>query len=236
MGRKPESPAGHAPIKQASPSYQQPPIKPKQQPSNSLAPVSGGAHANEQRKAETTNGNNYYDSGVTASTTPYPSLSYSDQSSGGASTHPNGNGTSESVDGAQYLYAAASAVTAATAPNASAAGEQAGSEQNPLIAFASQATQHVAGQAADSWPAQTQLMAHNTAPANTWQDWTAAIADSQDRYSANALLTLGSGRPGDVGAGAVVDHVHQGDSMGAPHAGQWPLLLFHDGSGAASGA
>jgi hypothetical protein len=120
--------------------------------------------------------------------------------------------------------------------------EQAAAAQNPLIAFASQATQHVAGQAAENWPgAQTQLMSHNTHPANTWQDWTNAIQDThaipdtQERYSANALLTLNAGRPGDVAAGGVVDHVSQADAMGTTHAGQWPLLLFHDGSGAVSG-
>jgi hypothetical protein len=117
--------------------------------------------------------------------------------------------------------------------------EQTASAENPLIAFASQATQHVADQAADTWSAQSQLMAHNAAAStNTWHDWTNAIQDSQDRYGANTLLTLGSGRPGDVGAGGVVDHAHQGDAMGNSHAAQqWPLLLFsaHDGSGGASG-
>jgi hypothetical protein len=108
--------------------------------------------------------------------------------------------------------------------------------QNPLVAFASQATQHVAGQAADGWPSQPQMMSHGAAPANTWHDWTSAIQDTQDRYSANALLTLNSGRPGDVGAGGVVGHVNQGDGMGNTHSGQWPLLLFHDGSGGVSGA
>jgi HPt (histidine-containing phosphotransfer) domain-containing protein len=148
----------------------------------------------------------------------------------------NGNGTGESADDAHYLYAAASAATAATASNTSAAMEQAAAAQNPLIAFASQATQHVAGQAADNWPSQPQLMPHNAPPANTWQDWTNAIQDTQDRYSANALLTLNAGRPGDVGPGGVADHVNQDDGMGNTHTGQWPLLLFHDGSGGVSGA
>ncbi|KAL2022114.1 hypothetical protein VTK56DRAFT_6158 [Thermocarpiscus australiensis] len=239
MGRKSRSSPSPASMNQLPPPYQQAPIKASRSPSNPLAP-SPGVTASEQRSAGTTNGDSYYDAGVTAPSTSYPSLSYSDQSTSG--THQNGNGTSaanalDSVGGPQYLYAAASAVAAATAPNAT--GEQDASAQNPLIAFASQATQHVAGQSADSWSSPTQLMSHNTSPTNTWHDWTAAIADIQDRYSANALLTLGAARPGDVVAGAVVDHhVNQshGDAVGTSHAGQWPLLLFNDGTGAVSGA
>jgi hypothetical protein len=234
MGRKPGSPAGQVPIKQQSPSYQQA-VKPKQQTNNALVPGGGGATTtSEQRNGGTTNGN-YYDPSVTAPATPYPSLSYGDQTAGGVAVSQSSNGAVGSTDGAQYLYAAASAAAAATASNATAAMEQAAAAQNPLIAFASQATQHVAGQATDNWPAQPPLMAHNAPPTNTWQDWTNAIQDTQDRYSANALLTLNSGRPGDVSGGGVVDHVNQGDAMGNAHTGQWPLLLFHDGSGGVSG-
>ncbi|KAK4149845.1 hypothetical protein C8A00DRAFT_37548 [Chaetomidium leptoderma] len=235
MGRQPGPSAGQGAPKQESPSYQQP-MKSKQQIDNALVPGSAGAAVLEQRNTGTTNGNSYYDPGVTAPTASYPPLGYSDQPGGGTNVNQNGNGTGDSADGAQYLYAAASAATAATASHTTAAMEQAAAAQNPLIAFASQATQHVAGQAADNWPSQTQLMAHNTAPANTWQDWTSAIQDTQDRYSANALLTLNSGRPGDVGVGGVVDHVGQGDAMGNTHSGQWPLLLFHEGPGGVSGA
>ena len=234
MGRKPGLPNNQSlPMQDSSSSYQQPALKPAQQQDNSLMPGSAGTAAREQRNAGTTNGNSYYDHGVTAPTASYPSLGYGDPASGGSSANQNGNGTSDTADGAHYLYAAASAATAAAASNNPAAA------QNPLIAFASQATQHVAGQAADNWPAQPQMMTHNTAPANTWHDWTSAIQDTQDtqdRYSANALLTLNSGRPGDVGPGGVVDQVNHGDGMSNTHTGQWPLLLFHDGSGGVSGA
>ncbi|KAL2261944.1 hypothetical protein VTK26DRAFT_2952 [Humicola hyalothermophila] len=236
MGRKLDSPSGQAPVKQEPPSqYQQVSNQPKQQPNNAVTPTNASANSNEQRNAGTTNGTEYYDSGVPASTASYPALNYTDQASADSTQH-NGNVASGSGDGTQYLYAAAPAVTTATTPNVTTAADAA---QNPLIAFASQATQHVAGQAAaENWSSQTHLMAaHNAAAStNTWHDWTAAIADSQDRYSANALLTLGSGRPGEVGTAGVVDHVHQGDAMGTSHTGQWPLLLFHDGSGAGSGA
>jgi hypothetical protein len=210
-------------------------MKPTSQLDNPLVPSNAASTAQDQRGAGTTNGNSYYDPSVAAPTAAYPSLGYA-ETGGAAGVQQNGNGNADSADGAHYLYATASAATAATASNATAAMEQAAT-QNPLIAFASQATQHVTGQAADNWPAQTQLMAHAaSAPANPWHDWTNAMQDPQDRYSANALLTLNSARQGEVGAGGVVDHVSQGDAMGTTHAGQWPLLLFHDGPGGVSGA
>lgn len=236
MVRKPTTPAGQVPTKpEPPPSYQQAPFKPKQQEqNNSVAPVGGPVNARERSDPGTANGNSssYYDHGVSASmpATSYP-LGYGDHTTGGASTQQNGTGTSEPVDNAHYLYAAASAVTAATATNAGATGEQTAPAENPLIAFASQATQHVAEQAAESWTAQNQLAAQQSVAANTWHDWTAAIADSQDRYSANALLNLGTGRAGDAAAAAVANHAHQGDAMGNSHADQWPLLLFHNGTG-----
>ncbi|KAJ4286626.1 hypothetical protein N0V88_007915 [Collariella sp. IMI 366227] len=237
MGRRPGSPPPVQPSLKPEPAPYQQPLKPNQHPENSYAHLSATAAVNDQqRNAGVTNGSNYYDSGVAAQATPYPSLGYGDQSGSGG--QQNGNQPVDSTGSAQYLYATASAAAAAAAPNAAPTGEQPDPAQNPLIAFASQATQHVAGQAAaDNWPAQPQLMAHNPASAaNTWQDWTAAIVDNQDRYSANALLTLGSGRPGEVvGAGGVVDHINQEDGTGTTHAGQWPLLLFHDGPGGVSG-
>lgn len=233
MGRKPGSPAAQTPIKQQSPSYQQ--GAKSKQTHNALVPGGAATTNSEQcNNSGTTNGN-YYDSSVATPATTYPPLSYGDQAAGGVAVSQSSNGAVGSTDGAQYLYAAASAAAAATASSATAAMEQAAAAQNPLIAFASQATQHVAGQAADNWPTQAPMMTHNAAPTNTWQDWTNAIQDTQDRYSANALLTLNSGRPGEVGAGGVVDHVNQGDAMASGHTGQWPLLLFHDGSGGVSG-
>ncbi|KAL2129434.1 hypothetical protein VTI74DRAFT_7808 [Chaetomium olivicolor] len=236
MGRRPGSPSAQPSLKQESSSYPQPSLKPNQHPENSYAHVAAATAASEsQRNAGTTNGGSYYDSAVTAPATSYPSLNYGEQS--GAGAQQNGNPTGDSTGGTPYVYATASAAAAAAAPNPAPTVEQPDASHNPLIAFASQATQHVAGQAAtDSWPAQSQLIAHNPASAaNTWQDWTAAIVDNQDRYSANALLTLGSGRPGEVSTGGVVEHVSQGDGTGTAHAGQWPLLLFHDGSGGVSG-
>lgn len=63
---------------------------------------------------------------------------------------------------------------------------------------------------------------------NTWNEWTNAMVDpsTQDRYSANALLTLGAGQRGlgDHGGGEMGvggPGVPQGQS------GQWPTMIFH---------
>ncbi|KAK4202887.1 putative transcriptional activator protein [Triangularia verruculosa] len=219
----------------------------EQQDSNQGLPTG----SQTEQPAASINGGGYYDSGaVPSSTMPYPALTYADQAVSGGTVHQNGGAaTFDSADGASYLYAAASAATAASAsPNGSTPVEPA----NPLIAFASQATQHVAGQSTEDWRPQAQaaaaaqMMAHNAA--NTWQDWTAAIAgaagtNSQERFSASALLTLGSGRPGDaqLGQHVVGGLPSQGDAMGVEnisnaHSGaQWPLLLFHDGAGVPGG-
>ncbi|KAK0719251.1 hypothetical protein B0H67DRAFT_532893 [Lasiosphaeris hirsuta] len=209
----------------------------KQEVDNTSASAPSGA-SNEPRSASTTNGT-YYNPTIGGSTTPYPPLGYNDQAASGAGAHQNGagigvGGAYDSADNGQYMYATAPSVSAATVPSVSPVVEQPAPAPNRLIAFASQATQHVAGQAGEDWRPHAQLMSQQNT-GNTWHDWTAAIADSQDRYSANALLTLGSGRPGDVGA--AVEHVAQGDTIGVPtsHSGQWPLLLFHDGPGGASG-
>lgn len=238
MTRPPASPARQVAIKQQSPPYQQT-MSTKQPLDNALAPGGARATVSEPGNPATTNGASYYDPGIATPATSYPALNYGDQTAGAVSLGQNGTGVVDSTDGAQYLYAAASAATAATAANTTAAAmEQAAAAQNPLIAFASQATQHVSGQAENGWNPQPTLLAHSGASANTWQDWTNAIQDTQDRYSANALLTLNSGRPGDVSAASGVVNPHApgpGDALSGAHTGQWPLLLFHDGSGNVSG-
>lgn len=190
------------------------------------------------------NGNAYYGAGVPNSATPYPPLTYADQATAAGPGHQNGASPFDSADGASYLYAAASAATTA----ASASPNPMDQSANPLVAFASQATRHVAVQSAEDWQPQAataaQMLGHNHA--NAWHDWTAAIAagagtnNSQERFSANALLTLGgSGRPGEiaVGHGGADHQVGQSDGMGGvggvnvshmatAHSGQWPLLLF----------
>lgn len=67
-----------------------------------------------------------------------------------------------------------------------------------------------------------------------WQNWTAAIADSQAQYSANALLTLGGG---GAGRNTVVTPILADNGMSqmlhsrgelpmVPQPAQWPLIMF----------
>ncbi len=206
--------------------------------------TNGSATPSDQRNG-TPNGNaNYYDQNVNNSSTTYPPLGYSDQSAAAPLPGQNGNGNAPVAgsydlgETAQYLYSNASG----TAAPPSASEQESASTQNPLVAFASQAAQHVSNQSAEDWrpqaQAQAQLMVAAAQGGNPWHDWTAAIADSQERYSANALLTLGGGRQEDIGHGAVSGEADMSGlgvgGTGTSHSGQWPLLLFHDGPGGAT--
>lgn len=245
MGRKPGTSPTQALVKQQPTSPFPQAITSQKAASNNPSTPTTSDTAGEQRNPAATNGSAYYDASA-GTAAPYPALSYGDQASNGAGAHTSTNdigvgGAFDSADTTQYMYAANSAVSAATGPAVSPAMEQAASAPNPLIAFASQATQHVAGEVGDEWrhqPPPPTLMSQHNNSSNTWHDWTAAIADSQDRYSASALLTLGGSRPAaEVGVGATVEHVpNQGGGLavgvaaGSHAAGQWPLLLFHDGT------
>ncbi|UQC87578.1 uncharacterized protein CLUP02_13095 [Colletotrichum lupini] len=152
-------------------------------------------------------------------TTPYPSLAYTEQP---PSTNTMASTSNFEVNNG-YAY-----TPAATQPTN---GEDNTAETNPLIAFASQATQHVADPAGSAAAAEL-LWRQSASQGNTWHDWTAAMADSQDRYSANALLTLGGGSrdPTSVTEAATAADMA---SVTAP-VGQWPLIIF-DGAGAPGG-
>lgn len=110
--------------------------------------------------------------------------------------------------------------------------------ENPLVAFASQATQHM--------PPNNEAMYIWNGRGNTWQDWTAAIADTNDRYSADALLTLGGGAMHHQGDQPMDSSfiIGQGNSLGqqgggmhqAAQPGQtWPIMMFDNNNSATSG-
>lgn len=243
----------------------------------------GSETPNEKSGTSTaTNGNGYYSAAGLEGSTPYPPLGYNDQAGNGGPADPSSqqNGTSgtpfdPTTGGAFPIYTTAGPVPAANITNPTlpsnatpTIGQTGTPAANPLIAFASQATQHVMSAGPDGQPgasqeeewrrsnaaqAQAQQLLAATAHAtgivggNPWHDWTAAIADSQERYSANALLTLGggsgAGRPGDhvEGVGpsdalsAAAASLGIGLGVNSTHTGQWPLLLFHDGTGNSGG-
>jgi hypothetical protein len=225
-------------------------------------PSVNGFGSNDQQRNALANNNGYYDPGLTGSVGAEYSASaaYPDQSTTvnhvpNSSGMPTAGGYDANGNG-QYLYAQ-------VASNGPAPGVNQSSEiPNPLIAFASQAAAQVGvgqpGSVVDEWrqPQATLIAAADAAQAQAqaqsqaqthggtgWHEWTAAMADNQtERYSANALLNLGAGRPGDgnpaagSGDGIAVpvsaDMGLAGAAGPAGHSGQWPLLLFHDGNGA----
>lgn len=223
---------------------------------------------NSHNNNDSNSNNPYYDPVMAGAvgaeytgTTAYPdqttTLNHTPNNNNNNNSNSNGMAAAGSYDvntNAQYLYAQVTNNETTSGMNHSDEAE------NPLIAFASQAAAQVgAGHgagvvgewrqaqenlAAAAAAAAVQAQAHGQAHGGTsWHDWTAAMADSQtERYSANALLNLGAGRPGngnaDTGAGGSVSVSVSADMglVGAPgppgHTGQWPLLLFHDANGA----
>ncbi|KAI1843573.1 hypothetical protein JX265_007357 [Neoarthrinium moseri] len=162
----------------------------------------------------------------------YPSLPYNEPP-------PQASGNMPYEANNPYLYAQAGQVTAAHVQAQAHAQAQVQQSQapvadhNPLSAFAAQATQM-------AQPPPEMMWRQETPGGNTWHDWTAAVVDNQDRYSANALMSLGAGaRPGSVVNEGGSNAPEMGMGVGAMNAGnvpttanmQWPLLLFHDGTG-----
>lgn len=96
-------------------------------------------------------------------------------------------------------------------------------QPNPLADFVPQASQHIAAQAA------TDVMWQG-GRGNSWQDWTTAIADGQERYSASALLTLGNTGRASVASSIMtesgVGQTTAGDIGLVPPGAQWPMVIF----------
>ncbi|ORY55922.1 fungal-specific transcription factor domain-containing protein [Pseudomassariella vexata] len=192
------------------------------------------------------NTNSYYtETGPEPATYPLP---YSDPNANPANNLPYDPNTENQYN--LYAQAASQVPTAhmqaAPEPQAPAQTQaqpqtQVPDHNNPLSTFAAQATQMAQPDMTSLWR-QPAPGTTSSSGGNTWQDWTAAVVDNQDRYSANALMSLGgSNRPavnvteGAEGMGMGVN----GGSMnvngvnGAPVTTssanmQWPLLIFHD--------
>ncbi|KAL1837599.1 hypothetical protein VTJ49DRAFT_3617 [Mycothermus thermophilus] len=241
MRRKPPSPTSHQP----SPPYPAATGNPRQPTDSPLVPSSATTAVSEPRNAGATNGNPAYygpAAGAGARAASYPPLAYSDQQQQqqqqqqhqqqhpqqqqqqqpppqqqpvGPGLTPNGNGGNDS---AEYLYAAATAATAAAAnANASPLDQTAAvAAQNPLIAFASQAAQHVAGQQATATAAAAAAAAAAVAVADPWQG-----AQHQHAHQAQILPSHGPGPTPNPAAAwqdwtnAIQDTTHAQDRYGA---------------------
>lgn len=106
-------------------------------------------------------------------------------------------------------------------------------DDNPLLTFASHATQHVVGADGNADP----FIWRQSAQGTNWQEWAAAMANNSDRFNTNALMAMGSvPTPRDPH-----DTVpHDGSlppeltPMPTGPATQWPMLLWsHHGPGTA---
>ncbi|KAF7541562.1 hypothetical protein G7Z17_g11916 [Cylindrodendrum hubeiense] len=140
--------------------------------------------------------------------TQYPPITYGEQPQ---------NGIPPSYEADMFFNTSAQAAAAAVVTSVQ---DVSAAQSNPLIAFASQATQHVAPQP------QADMLWHGRG--NTWHDWTAALADTQERYSATALLTLGGGPRDSVAVSGVPEPsgLAANTMNGVQPAGSWPLMLF----------
>lgn len=163
------------------------------------------------------NNNNNNNNTASSAHASYPSLAYIDHArhSNAAPPQPTAYHQEQSA-----MFYPASSAAAGVQHHAPASAEA-------MAVFASQAGQHLA----------TQAPADMMWARNPWHSWTAAIADTQDRYSANALLTLGAGGGGGAGAGRgqvitpiMTDEgipLQPGPDMTmVTHASQWPLTMF----------
>jgi hypothetical protein len=135
---------------------------------------------------------------------PYPTLTYNEPTQ-------NGLAPPTAYDaGAMFYNTSAQAAVTTSALSSSVA------QVNPMLAF-SQSAQ--VSQPDMLWQGR----------GNTWHDWTSAIADTQDRFSASTLLTLG-GNTRDASTGAGVPGVtaspSANDINNIQNGGQWPLIIF----------
>lgn len=182
----------------------------------------------------------YYNTPLTQINTAYSQMDYPELGSSTVPTPTTSAGgsytplTDESHHHQQqYLYAtsvAASASQIVHNPSIRSPGPVT-APHGPLAGYTTQAPDGLPPQHYQDHPHSTGAWGHwATGPngGNTWNEWTHAMVDpsTQDRYSANALLTLGAGPrgPGDHGGrdmGVDGHDVPQGQS------GQWPGLLFH---------
>lgn len=132
----------------------------------------------------------------------------------------------------QYLYATTAAATAAqmvhNTPGSSP--QSAPASHNPMVGYSNQAppsaTAHHHQQAHTSGGGHWMGVPN---PGSSWNEWTNTMVDpsTQDRYSANALLTLGGGQRGHGEAGGGEIGVGASGVPPGQSEQQWPMLIFH---------
>jgi hypothetical protein len=129
---------------------------------------------------------------------PYPTLAYNE---------PTPNGLPAYDAGTMFYNTTAQAAATTSALSSSVA------QVNPMLAF-SGSTQ--VPQPDMLWQGR----------GNTWHDWTSAIADTQDRFSASTLLTLGGNTRDASTSTGVTASPSANDINNIQNGGQWPLIIF----------
>ncbi|KAH8755355.1 hypothetical protein F5883DRAFT_469305 [Diaporthe sp. PMI_573] len=195
--------------------------------------------------------NPYYNPSMTAPTAGYPQMEYADLTQPAISTPASASSSMQSSympavtreSAHQYLYTTTAAAAAAAQMTHTPPGHSPRATHNPIVSYnnaqqaaAATQTHHHQQQASAGWM-NTGPGAPNCMPtvpqvpkgATPWPEWTIAIPigvtpSSQDRYSANALMPLGSeqrgsGDPGGGGAG--------GGAVPA-QGGQWSIMMAYD--------
>ncbi|KAF4963434.1 hypothetical protein FSARC_8531 [Fusarium sarcochroum] len=180
---------------------QEQPSQPPAYPSSQVqSAVTSGGDQNEVPPSK-----GYFPDSDMNGQTPYPTLTYNE--------HPQNSMAPPAYDaGAMFYNTSAQGAVAAT----TSALPSSVAQTNPMLAF-SQPVQ--VPQPDMLWQGR----------GNTWHDWTTAIADNQDRFSASTLLTLGgSTRDASAGAGVpgVTSSPSANDINSIQQGGQWPLIIF----------
>jgi hypothetical protein len=160
---------------------------------------------------------NYYQNSNLDNHAQYPNMGFGNQA---VAMQAQGYNT----DAAAMYYPSTPQNAAAVAAAAVVSGGEAHS--NPLVAFASQGPQSVNPNENMMWQR----------GGNTWQDWTAAIADTQDRYGVGALMSMGGASTTGPAPRGSIQSLADGTQATQAHdmaAVQWPLTLF-DQSGVPS--
>ena len=184
------------------------------------------------------------------------SISYSD-----SATHTPPNGAYD--PNSQYMYAQTAGHGGHVTTGAAAQSQTHAHHPHPQTRARPHGSMN--GFASQQPPATADMMwrfqvsqAGGSVAGHSWQDWTAAVVDNQDRYSANALMSLGAATgstggqrtshsegmndnmtPGDLGGipvsvGVGVNGVNGTGGSTVPTTSahmQWPLLLFSDPTG-----
>lgn len=224
--------------------------------SNTPSSMVNGTDLESVHRTATIGNPSYYDAPIVTSDAVYPQLGYADLSQPTAptsrtSTHSIHSSYMNATDQNphQYMYATGAAASAAAAQMShhnTPDNSPVSATHNPMVPYSTPSvaapTSHSHSTTGGDWVTPTghgitSVQPHASQGGNPWHEWANAIAlvdpSSQDRFSANALLTLnaGHGGPGGTsGAGLGIGGPEVEVAVtGVPsdHAGQWPMLIYN---------